>query len=180
MADALQRVYRWAPVATSALRRHGLDSVPVWAILAQIHTESRGYARPERIYGDAYSAEGLLQIQPGMAETCGYTVAQIDGLEEPWADGERSIECWAEYQSEFVGDGASIWDHPLAWLGGPGTVRRSREIRGDDATDVEVIFAWYAAADETIPEAGGATYVWEYLQTWLEAANAYWRWGRDG
>jgi len=140
--------------------------------LAQIHTESTGYVRPEdHIDGPDYSAEGILQIQGPMARDCGYDSQDpIDGDEV--SDAYRSIDCWAKQQSDYNrGTWGKGWpqryDIPLFWLAGPGTLSKARDRR---SRGTGYWLAWYAAADETVV---GAQYVYDYAVTWTEAVRKY-------
>jgi len=176
MAEALQRVTRWAGAVRRALDEHQLD-VPVWYVLAQIHTESRGWIRPEDHVSVDYSAEGILQIQPIAAKDCGTRVHLVDGRgpsgKSPHkADAIRSLGCWAKLQKRYNGNGAPMWDYPLLWLAGSGTLARARELRESRGYWP----AWWQAANESSPKGLHAQYVYDYASRWFSAAWAYWQW----
>lgn len=172
--DALKRVTRWAPYVDDVRGRFGLEAVPIWAVLAVIHVESSGWARPEaHITGPDYAAEGLLQITPIAAEDAGVAVSDVDGV-DGWRDGVRSLEVWGQLTSRYVGGDAPVWDYPLFWLAGSGTLQRARELR--DAGNGYWPSWWQAAAEA--PGAVTPRYVHQYAMRWLEAARAYWRWSQ--
>lgn len=169
----LQRVTRWKDDVETMLKRHGLEeSVEIYQVLAQIHTESRGWERPEDHLPDGakdYSAEGLLQMQPIAAEDAGLSVGQIDGKGDPYGDALRSINAWGLLQRRYTGQNAPFWDYPLLWLGGSGTLSRAREYR----KTLDYWGAWKRAADETVV---GSGYLTEYAWTFYHAAVAYYQW----
>jgi len=169
MTRALDRVLRWGDVAEPIIDRHALKT-PVWVVLAIIHVESSGWVRPERhVQGPDYAAEGLLQITPIAAEDAGVGVEEVDGR-GGWSDGVRSLEVWGELTDRYVGAAAPVYDYPLFWLSGSGTLKTAQSER----SRLGYWPAWWQAAEEA-PGAVTVHYVLEYAQRWQAAAVAYWR-----
>jgi len=174
--SALKRVTRWADYVRSMLKKYGLaETVPLWVVLAQIHIESAGYTRPEQHYGDQYSAEGLLQMQPVAAEDCGVDVAQIDGLGTPTADAIQSIDCWGKLQRRYNGGRAPIWDYVLLWKSGSGTLSKAKDFRDS----MDYWSAWWQAASSYPDHIITVQGVYQYAIKWLKAAQTYsdWQYG---
>jgi len=157
-----------------------MTSVPVWVVLAQVHTESRGYVRPEDHFGGPdYAAEGILQIQPIAAKDCGTTIHLVDGA-GPSADSPdksdaiNSFDCWAKLQRRYVGpDPATVWDWPLLWLAGSGTFGTVQQLREEG---YGLGPSWVEAADRS--GALSADYLIDYANRWFQAAGKYYQWSR--
>jgi len=174
MAKPLKRVTRWTEYVREALRNYGLQAAvhPI-VVLAQIHTESRGWERPEDHLPEGaidYSAEGLLQMQPIAARDAGLTVEDIDGKGDPKGDAIRSIDSWAKLQLRYNGKSAPYWDYPLLWLAGSGTLGTARSLR---ESGHKYWAAWTSAADQSNV---GSSYLIDYAWTYYEANAAYYRW----
>lgn len=171
MAERLETVEKWRGPVEDMIREYGLGIEP-WVVLAIIHVESKGYARPESVFGDISAAEGLLQITPIAARDAGVSISNVDGLGEPYYDGIRSLDVFGTLAKRYVHPHNAVWDYPLFWLSGSGTLQTQREY-----LDAGWNYwpAWWEAAADSEAEAVTVSYVYDYAVRWLDASIAYYQ-----